>query len=101
MRVLVDQRSYDEMQSKSSHSRDCYVRGTDYPHHLYVDGVKYLVARAVYDCIKRAQEVEDQEALVHLLFHKEELERLVGEARNKGIDLRTARALGDPPPTEN
>ncbi len=96
MRILIDQRSYDEMSSKPSHPRDCYVRGTEYLHHAYVDGVKYLVARAIYDCIKHAQEAEDGEALLHLMFHKEGLERMVAEARNKGVDLRTARAIGDP-----
>ena len=101
MRLLIDQRSYDEMLSKSSHPRDCYVRKTDYLHHLYVDGVKYLVARAVYDCIKRAQEIDDQDALLHLMFHKDELERTVAEARAKGANLASARALGDPPPTDD
>src|SRR3712207_5297723 len=100
MRLLLDQRSFDEMLSKTSHPRDCYVRGTEYLHHMYADGVKYVVARAVYDCVKRAQEVGDDDALLHLMFHKEELERMVAEARAKGIDVRTARALGDPPPTE-
>ncbi|HET9224936.1 MAG TPA: ATP-binding protein, partial [Roseiflexaceae bacterium] len=100
MRILIDQASYDEMLSKTSQPRDCYVRGTEYLHHLYLDGVKYLVARAVYDCVKRAQEADDGEALLHLMFHKEELERMVAEARAKGVDLRTARAIGDPPPTD-
>jgi hypothetical protein len=100
MRILIDQASYDEMLSKTSQPRDCYVRGTEYLHHLYLDGVKYLVARAVYDCVKRAQEADDGEALLHLMFHKEELERMVAEARAKGVDLRAARAIGDPPPTD-
>src|SRR5262249_22253471 len=100
MRILIDQTSYDEMLSKTSPPRDCYVRGTEYLHHVYLDGVKYLVARAVYDCIKRAQEADDGEALLHLMFHKEELERMVADARAKGVDLRTARAIGDPPPTD-
>ncbi len=100
MRILIDQRSYDQMLSKTSHPRDCYVRGTEYLHHLYLDGVKYLVARAVYDCLKRAQDADDGEALLHLMFHKEELERVVAEAHAKGVDLRTAQAIGDPPPTD-
>jgi hypothetical protein len=100
MRILIDQSSYDEMLSKTSHPRDCYVRGTEYLHHVYLDGVKYLVARAVYDCIKRAQEADDGEALLHLMLHKDELERMVAESRAKGVDLRTARAIGDPPPTD-
>jgi hypothetical protein len=100
MRFLVDQRSYDEMLAKKSHPRDCYARGSEYLHHLYQDGVKYVVARAVYDCIKKAQEAGDDEALLHLLFHKDALEKAVAEARQRGVDLRTARALGDPPPTD-
>ncbi|MFO7170324.1 MAG: ATP-binding protein, partial [Chloroflexota bacterium] len=100
MRFLVDQRSYDEMLARTSHPRDCYVRGQEYLHHLYVDGVKYVVARAVYDCIKKAQEAGDDDALLHLLFHKDCLERAVAEARQKGVDLRTARVIGDPPPTD-
>jgi len=44
MRLLLDQRSYDEMLNKPAHPRDCYVRGDEYLHHLYADGVKYLVA---------------------------------------------------------
>src|SRR6266496_4456674 len=101
MRLLIDQRSYDEMLSKTSHPRDCYVRKAEYLHHLYVDGVKYLVARAVYDCIKRAQEADDQDALLHLLFHKDELERAVAEARAKGTNLATTRGIGDPAPTDD
>lgn len=101
MRFLVDQRSYDEMSENAHHPRDCYVRERDYPHHMYVDGVKYTIARAVYDGIQRAQERNDQDALLHLLMHKEELERAVTEARSKGVDLRTARAIGDRPPSED
>ncbi|MBC8159672.1 MAG: ATP-binding protein [Roseiflexaceae bacterium] len=100
MRVLVDQRSYEELLGKSSQSRDCYVRKQEFLHHMYIDGVKYLVARAVYDCLKKAQDAGDDDALLHLLCHKDELEQLVAEARAKGIDLRAARVLGDPPPTE-
>ena len=101
MRLLLDQRSYDEMLSKPSHPRDCYVRGTEYLHHIYSDGVKYLVARAVYDCIKRAQDAGDDEALLHLMFHKDELEKLVTEARAKGVNLAATRALGDAPPSDD
>lgn len=101
MRVLIDQKSYEEMLSKPSQPRDCYVRKTEYLHHMYIDGVKYLVARAVYDNIKRAQDASDDDALLHLMYHKDELERLVADARNKGVDLRATRLLGDPPPTED
>lgn len=101
MRVLVDQKSYEDMLARPSQPRDCYVRKAEYLHHVYIDGVKYLVARAVYDNIKKAQDAGDQEALLHLMMHKEEMDRLVAEARAKGADLRTARLLGDPPPTDD
>jgi hypothetical protein len=101
MRILLDQRSHDEMLSKTSHPRDCYIRATEYLHHLYLDGVKYIVARAVYDCIKRAQEAGDQDALLHLMFHKDEIERAVNDARAKGANLAAARMLGDPPPSDD
>ncbi len=100
MRYLLDQQSYQEMLSIPEHPRDCYVRKQDYLHHLYVDGVKYVVARALYECIKQATEAGDDAALLHLSFHKEDLERLIAEARNNGTDIRTVRSLGDPPPTE-
>ena len=72
MRILIDQRSYDEMLGKTSHPRDCYVRGTEYLHHVYLDGVKYLVARAVYDCIKRAQEAQEVDGFFTHIFHGEQ-----------------------------
>lgn len=100
MRYLLDQQSYQEMMSIPEHPRDCYVRGQEYVHHLYVDGVKYVVARALYECVKQATESGDDEALLHLQFHKEDLERLIAEARNKGVDIRTVRSLGDPPPSD-
>jgi hypothetical protein len=100
MRILLDQRSYDEMLSKTSHPRDCYVGKTEYLHHLYRDGVKYIVARAVYDGIKQAQAADDQDALLHLMFHKDEIERAVNEARAKGTNLAGVTALGDPAPSD-
>ncbi len=100
MRYLLDQQSYQEMMSIPEHPRDCYVRKTDYLHHLYVDGVKYVVARALYECIKQATEAKDEEALLHLMFHKEDLERLIAESRNEGVDIRSVRNLGDAPPTD-
>jgi hypothetical protein len=100
MRYLLDQQSYQEMMSIPEHPRDCYVRGQNYCHHLYVDGVKYVVARALYECIKQATTERDEEALLHLSFHKEDLERLIAEARANGVDIRTVRNLGDPPPSD-
>ncbi|MGQ9481048.1 MAG: ATP-binding protein [Chloroflexus sp.] len=100
MRYLLDQRSYDEMLARKSQPRDCYVRNQDYCHHLYINGVKYTVARAVYACLKEAQAKNDVDALLHLQMHVTDLERLIGEARARGENVATLRMLGDPPPTE-
>ncbi len=101
MRYLLDQRSYDEMLARKSHPRDCYVRNHEYCHHLYIDGVKYTVARAVYACLKEAQAKNDVDALLHLQMHVSDLERLIGEARARGENVATLRMLGDPPPTDD
>lgn len=100
MRYLLDDQSYQEMMSIPEHPRDCYVRNQEYLHHLYSDGVKYVVARALYECIKKAQQNGDKDALLHLMFHKEDLERLIAEAKSNGVNLQKTRNLGDAPPTE-
>jgi hypothetical protein len=100
MRYLLDQQSYQEMKSKEEHPRDCYVRGHEYCHHLYVDGVKYVVARALYECVEEAKKKKDEDALLHLMFHKEDMEKLLAEERKKGSDIRSMRLLGDDPPDE-
>ncbi|PDW03120.1 AAA family ATPase [Candidatus Viridilinea mediisalina] len=100
MRFLLDQKSYEEMQSRRGHSRDCYVRNFDYLHHLYVDGVKYTVARAVYACYKEAQAKKDQDAMLHLAMHIQDLEQAIAEARERGENIAALRAIGDPPPSD-
>jgi hypothetical protein len=35
------------------------------------------------------------------MFHKDELEKLVAEARAQGLNLAATRVLGDPPPSDN
>jgi hypothetical protein len=100
MRFLLDQRSYEELLERREHPRDCYVRDREYCHHIYVDGVKYTVARAVYACIKEAQAKGDTDALLHLNMHIQDLERLIQEARARGENVATLRNLGDPPPTD-
>ena len=42
------------------HTPDCYVRPGEYLHHLYIDGVKYVVAPAVLDCLAQAEDRERQ-----------------------------------------
>ncbi len=101
MRYLLDQQSYDDMLRRKSHSRDCYVRDTEYLHHLYIDGVKYTVARAVYACLKEAQARNDTDAMLHLQMHLQDLEQLIAEARARGENIASLRAIGDPPPSED
>jgi len=84
MRFLLDQASYEEMKRRKDHTPDCYVRPGEYLHHLYRDGVKYVVARALFECIKEAKANYDTEALAHLMLHKRQLDKLVAEAKAKG-----------------
>ncbi|NJN16450.1 MAG: ATP-binding protein [Oscillochloris sp.] len=100
MRYLLDQKSYEDMLARSSHPRDCYIRNQEYGHHIYIDGVKYTVARAVYACMKEAQAKEDIDALLHLQMHVQDLEQLINEARNQGTNIGNLKTLGDPPPTD-
>lgn len=101
MRFLLDQKSYEEMLSRPLHPRDCYVRGTEYLHHLYIDGVKYIVARAVYACVKEAQNAGDADALLHLNMHIQDLEKAINEARKTSVNINNARVLGDAPPSDD
>lgn len=100
MRFLLDQRSYDDLQARSDHTADCYVRPSEYLHHMYVDGVKYIVARALYDCIKDATAKRDQEALRHLTMHKQHMDVLVTDAQRAG-KLNSAQMLGNPIPADD
>ena len=55
MRFLLSHEHYEEMRSRADHSLDCYVRPGQYLHHLYLDGVKYVVAPALAECLSEAQ----------------------------------------------
>ncbi|HEY1012192.1 MAG TPA: ATP-binding protein [Herpetosiphonaceae bacterium] len=100
MRFLLDQRSYDEMRSRNDHTPDCFVRPGQYLHHMYSEGIKYVVARALYDCIKEAREKEDHDALRHLSMHKQQLDALVADAQASGR-LNGARVLGGVVPDDD
>ncbi len=101
MRFLIDDKSYEEMLARKDHTPDCFVRPGEYLHHLYRDGVKYTVLRAVLEGIKQAQEKQDREAYMHLALHKKQFDRLYAQARKKGINLQGVRLLGDPPPKDS
>jgi hypothetical protein len=99
MRIIIAPEFYEQMLQTPYHTPDCYVRGTEYLHHMYIEGVKYTVAPAVLDCIAEAEEREDKEALDHLLLHKLHYDALLAEASRYG-SLDGVTLLGDPPPTE-
>lgn len=100
MRYLLDQESYEEMMSRTDHSNDCYARPKRYLHHLYRDGVKYVVARALHVCLQEAREENDIPAIAHLQMHINELQQLVAEAKQAGT-FHNATMLGEAPPTDD
>jgi hypothetical protein len=63
-----------------------------------VDGVKYVVSRALTECLREARTKNDLEAIHHLELHQAQFDSLGGttaesEAISQGMDL-----IGDPPP---
>jgi hypothetical protein len=99
VRFLIDDQSHQEMLSRKDHTPDCYVRPGEYLHHVYIDGVKYVVARALVECIKEAEQRQDVTAQQHLQLHKKQLDALYAHLR-KTQNLSGVRALGDPPPKD-
>ncbi len=99
MRVIIAPEFYEQMLQIRHHSPDCYVRPGEYLHHLYIEGVKYVVAPAVLDCLEKAEAAGDQEAVDHLYLHKLHYEALLADAQRYG-SLEGVTLLGDPPPTD-
>jgi hypothetical protein len=100
MRVIIAPEFYEQMLQMPHHSPDCYVRPGEYLHHLYIEGVKYVVAPAVLDCLAKAEAAGDQEAVEHLHLHKLHYEALLADAQRYG-SLDGVTLLGDPPPTDD
>jgi hypothetical protein len=46
MRFIIAQEFYQQMLEVPHHTPDCYVRPGEYLHHMYIDGVKYVIAPA-------------------------------------------------------
>src|SRR5437868_1166657 len=80
MRFLVSPAFHDELKQLDNLTPDCFVRPGEYAHHLYVDGVKYIVVDALNECIEKARAASDAEALRHLELHHSHLESLGGLA---------------------
>ena len=99
MRVIIAPEFYQQMLQMPHHTADCYVRPGEYLHHMYIDGVKYVVAPAVLDGLAEAEAKEDQEAIDHLSLHKLHYDVLLADAQRYG-SLEGVTLLGDPPPSD-
>jgi hypothetical protein len=100
MRVIIAPEFHQQMLSLPFHPADCCVRPGEYPHHMYIDGVKYVVAPAVLEGLEQAEAKGDQEAIDHLRLHKVHYESLLADAARYG-SLEGVTLLGDPPPTDD
>ena len=98
MRFLLSHEHYQEMRSRSDHTLDCFVRPGQYLHHLYMDGVKYVVAPALAECLAQAQERNDLDAVRHLQLHQVQYDQLATQVLQEGRNLDDLTTLGDPPP---
>ena len=99
MRFIIAPEFNEQMQQEEYHSPDCYVRPGEYLHHLYIDGVKYVIVPALVECLEEAAKKNDQEALRHLQLHKHHYDVLHGDAMKRG-GLDGVTLLGDPPPED-
>jgi hypothetical protein len=100
MRFILSPEYHQQMLQISDHSPDCYVRRDAYLHHLYVDGVKYVVVPALLECLREAERRQDAEALRHLNLHKSQYDALHQEANQNG-GLDGIVLLGDAPPDDD
>jgi hypothetical protein len=98
MRFLLAPEHYQEMRTRVDHTPDCFVRPGEYLHHLYMDGVKYVVAPALAECLTEAEDRGDTEAVRHLQLHQTQYDLLATRILNEGGNLDELKALGDPPP---
>ena len=99
MRFIIAEEFYEQLLQEEHHNPDCYVRPGEYLHHMYIDGVKYVVVPALVKCLEEAHERKDVEALRHLELHRVHYEALLADAQRHG-SLEGVTLLGDPPPEE-
>jgi len=100
MRFILSPEYQEQMHSIRDHTPDCYVRPGEYLHHLYVDGVKYVIVPALLECLEQAEAAADQGALRHLHLHKSQYDLLLAEAMRMG-GLEGVVLLGDAPPEDD
>ena len=99
MRFIIAEEFYEQLLQEEYHNPDCYVRPGEYLHHMYIEGVKYVVVPALVKCLEQAHERNDVEALRHLELHRVHYEALLADAQRHG-SLEGVTLLGDPPPEE-
>lgn len=100
MRFLIDPRFDNEMLSRADNPKDCYVRPGEYLHHIYLGGIKYVVAPALARCLEEARLKGDVPAAQHLILHQAQLDSLAQAAESQNHPGRHIM-LGDPPPPED
>jgi hypothetical protein len=100
MRFILSPEYHQQMLATDDHTPDCYVRPGEYLHHLYVDGVKYVIVPALLECLDEAERNADEDGLRHLRLHKEQLDALTAEAEQNG-GLDGVVLLGDAPPEDD
>ena len=100
MRFIIANEFYQQMLQMQSHTPDCYVRPGEYLHHMYLDGVKYVIAPAVMDCLAEAESKGDADAIAHLKLHKLHYESLMADAERTGTLTEEVTLLGDAPPSD-
>lgn len=100
MRFILSPEYHQQMLSISDHTPDCYVRPGEYLHHLYVDGVKYVIVPALDHCLAEAEQRGDHDAISHLRLHKEQYDALLAEAMQVG-GIEGVVLLGDAPPEDD
>lgn len=99
MRFIIAPEFHEQMLHQEHHSPDCYVRPGEYLHHLYIDGVKYVIVPAMLECLEEAHKKQDAEAIRHLELHKHHYDTLHADALKRG-GLDGVTLLGDPPPED-
>jgi hypothetical protein len=99
MRFIIAPEFHEQMLHQESHPPDCYVRPGQFLHHLYIDGVKYVIVPAMLECLEQAQQKKDMEAIRHLQLHKHHYDVLHADALRRG-GLEGVTLLGDPPPED-
>ncbi len=99
MRFILSPEYHEQMLQITEHTEDCYARGREYLHHMYVDGVKYVIVPAMLECIAEAERRDDKNALRHLLLHKAQYDVLLADAMQMG-GIEGVVLLGDAPPED-